>query len=247
MGGPQANDSNMAKKFRIPGMTKFSWKRALGVTAAKQRFARATGIPTTAAGRRRKFGNFGLNYLLRPSRRSPQYVATGGAPAGGVGGCLVALVVIFIVMPVVLVGVALAGIIGLGVLAAQFAPATPDNSKPIAAAASPAKPAAEPVKKIEAKPIVAKSPDPPLASRRTVEPAPEPASKPTPESESPFKPAPTMRTWTSAAGGHTTEAEFVSMGAGKVKLRKPDGTVITLDADKVSAADREWIRKRDKH
>ena len=34
----------------------FSWKRALGVTSAKQRIARATGIPTTRAGRQRKVG-----------------------------------------------------------------------------------------------------------------------------------------------------------------------------------------------
>ena len=39
----------------IPGLS-FSWKRALGVTAAKQRIARTTGIPTTKAGRQRKIG-----------------------------------------------------------------------------------------------------------------------------------------------------------------------------------------------
>lgn len=39
------------KKSIIPG---FSLNRALGVTAAKQRFARATGIPTAKAGRKRK-------------------------------------------------------------------------------------------------------------------------------------------------------------------------------------------------
>ncbi len=41
------------KKFRIPGLT-FSWKRALGITALKQRIARKTGIPTTKQGRQRK-------------------------------------------------------------------------------------------------------------------------------------------------------------------------------------------------
>ena len=39
----------------ISGLS-FSWKRALGVTAAKQRIARTTGIPTTKAGRQRKIG-----------------------------------------------------------------------------------------------------------------------------------------------------------------------------------------------
>ena len=47
----------MARKkgFKIPGVS-FSWKRALGVTAAKQKIARKTGIPTTKAGRQRKLG-----------------------------------------------------------------------------------------------------------------------------------------------------------------------------------------------
>lgn len=41
------------KWFRIPGLT-FSWKRALGITALKQRIARKTGVPTTRQGRQRK-------------------------------------------------------------------------------------------------------------------------------------------------------------------------------------------------
>jgi len=44
----------MAKKSLIPG---FSWKRATGVTAAKRKVAKATGIPTTKAGRKRKAQN----------------------------------------------------------------------------------------------------------------------------------------------------------------------------------------------
>ena len=43
------------KKSVIPGVS-FSWKRALGVTKAKQKIARKTGIPTTKAGRQRKIG-----------------------------------------------------------------------------------------------------------------------------------------------------------------------------------------------
>ena len=35
----------------------FSWKRALGITSVKQKFARKTGIPTTKAGLERKIGN----------------------------------------------------------------------------------------------------------------------------------------------------------------------------------------------
>jgi hypothetical protein len=38
-----------------PGLS-FSWKRALGITSAKRKIARATGIPTSRSGRRAKFG-----------------------------------------------------------------------------------------------------------------------------------------------------------------------------------------------
>lgn len=41
--------------MKIPGLT-FSWKRALGVTQAKQQIARKTGIPTSKAGLERKIG-----------------------------------------------------------------------------------------------------------------------------------------------------------------------------------------------
>lgn len=45
------------KKFHIPGLS-FSWKRALGITKAKRKIAKATGIPTTRAGRQRKVGRW---------------------------------------------------------------------------------------------------------------------------------------------------------------------------------------------
>lgn len=35
----------------------FSWKRALGVTKVKRKIAKATGIPSTKAGRKRKAQN----------------------------------------------------------------------------------------------------------------------------------------------------------------------------------------------
>ncbi len=41
---------------KIPGLS-FSWKRALGVTQAKQQLARKTGIPTSKAGLERKIGS----------------------------------------------------------------------------------------------------------------------------------------------------------------------------------------------
>ena len=50
----------MAKKKGIPGLS-FSWKRALGLTSAKRKIAKATGIPTTKQGRRAKVGRlFGI-------------------------------------------------------------------------------------------------------------------------------------------------------------------------------------------
>lgn len=54
----------------IPGLS-FSWKRALGITAAKQKFARKTGIPTTKAGLERKVGKAVLD-LLDPSSSNKQ-------------------------------------------------------------------------------------------------------------------------------------------------------------------------------
>ena len=48
------------KKSGIPGLS-FSWKRAFGVTKAKRKIAKITGIPTTRSGRRSKFGKlFGI-------------------------------------------------------------------------------------------------------------------------------------------------------------------------------------------
>jgi hypothetical protein len=53
----------MAQRKSIPGLT-FSWKRALGITGAKQRFARRTGIPITKQGIERKTGAFLLSIIL---------------------------------------------------------------------------------------------------------------------------------------------------------------------------------------
>ena len=39
----------------IPGLS-FSWKRALGITEAKRKIAKETGIPTSKAGIERKIG-----------------------------------------------------------------------------------------------------------------------------------------------------------------------------------------------
>ena len=47
----------------IPGLS-FSWRRALGITRARQRFARRTGIPTTRGGMYRKVGRAGCGGWL---------------------------------------------------------------------------------------------------------------------------------------------------------------------------------------
>ena len=41
----------------------FSWKRALGISSAKQKFARQTGIPTSRSGMERKVGRSLINLL----------------------------------------------------------------------------------------------------------------------------------------------------------------------------------------
>jgi hypothetical protein len=40
----------------MPNRGGFSWKRLTGVTRAKQRISRTTGIPLTSSGRQRKVG-----------------------------------------------------------------------------------------------------------------------------------------------------------------------------------------------
>lgn len=48
----------------IPGLS-FSWKRALGITQAKQKIARETGIPTSKQGLERKIGNIILDGIVK--------------------------------------------------------------------------------------------------------------------------------------------------------------------------------------
>ena len=46
----------------------FSWKRALGITSAKQSFTRKTGIPTSKSGMERKIGNLFLNVFIKKEK-----------------------------------------------------------------------------------------------------------------------------------------------------------------------------------
>ena len=54
------------KSTSIPGLS-FSWKRALGITQAKQKIVRQTGIPMSKAGLERKMGRLLLKALLGKS------------------------------------------------------------------------------------------------------------------------------------------------------------------------------------
>ena len=53
----------MGNNLRITGVS-FSWKRALGITKMKQKFARETGIPTSKQGLERKIGKAILDGLF---------------------------------------------------------------------------------------------------------------------------------------------------------------------------------------
>ena len=55
----------MSKKSTpIPGLS-FSWKRALGLSQAKQKIARETGIPMSKSGLERKIGSTILKMLFK--------------------------------------------------------------------------------------------------------------------------------------------------------------------------------------
>lgn len=75
----------MAKKkgsnTGIPGLS-FSWKRATGVTRLKQQVAKATGIPTTKAGRQRK-----LDRMIARGIGVPSVNASSKRQAGQTAGC----------------------------------------------------------------------------------------------------------------------------------------------------------------
>ncbi|HEY4760530.1 MAG TPA: SHD1 domain-containing protein [Thermoguttaceae bacterium] len=52
------------------------------------------------------------------------------------------------------------------------------------------------------------------------------------------------RIWTDSTSGYTIKAEFLSSTAGKVKLKKEDGSIATISLDKLSKEDQKWIRNR---
>lgn len=48
--------------MKIPGLS-YSWKRAIGISSAKQRISRKTGIPLTKGGMERKIGSFVIKLI----------------------------------------------------------------------------------------------------------------------------------------------------------------------------------------
>lgn len=53
---------------KIPGLS-FSWKRAIGISALKQKIARKTGIPTTKGGLERKLGAIILQAITGKNKK----------------------------------------------------------------------------------------------------------------------------------------------------------------------------------
>ncbi|MDE6766494.1 MAG: hypothetical protein K2J52_09325 [Duncaniella sp.] len=49
--------------MKIPGLS-FSWKRAVGITAAKLKIARKTGVPLSKQGLERKIGGMLIKALF---------------------------------------------------------------------------------------------------------------------------------------------------------------------------------------
>lgn len=49
--------------MKIPGLS-FSWKRAVGLTQAKQQIARKIGVPTSKVGLERKVGKLIIKSIL---------------------------------------------------------------------------------------------------------------------------------------------------------------------------------------
>lgn len=73
-----------------------------------------------------------------------------------------------------------------------------------------------------------------------------PAEHPEPEIVPPAiaRWSPDSRTWTDASGQFKIKADFVSYGAGLVKLKKADGSVVEIPMERLSEEDQRWIRKR---
>ena len=54
--------------------------------------------------------------------------------------------------------------------------------------------------------------------------------------------AATARTWTDVTGKFTIEADLVAVEGEQVRLKKTDGTIVTLPINKLSLADRRFLQ-----
>lgn len=213
------------KKSLIPGLS-FSWKRALGITRAKQKIARATGIPTTAQGRARKFGFVGiLRMLVGGSRRATP--AAGTSPdddGGGCAGCLLAMVVCGFCSIAICMGL---GFTLMMIPDAERPQITPTRNKTDIAEPVPAEP-------VVLAPTVERLDTAAAAAEPIREPEPDPVPPPATSN---------LRTWQSAGGSFRVEAELLFYANGKVKLRKADGVEVFVEVDKLSEPDRSFIEE----
>lgn len=232
----------MAKKWRIPGLS-FSWKRAIGLTSLRQKISRATGIPTTAEGRRRKFGPFGLFWLVG-----------GGSGGGATGAGCVGAIVLLLVGGATLTVCGCAGIIGLGMLTGPTLPKPPAKvaSAPLAPVHSPiGVPAAIPG---SSTPVEAVTPTVELATNASTSTTPDPEVSPPKPAEKTFDPlaisfsadetADRTRTFKSTDGKFSADAVLLAMRDEIAHLKRVDnGNVIEVPMAKLANSDRIWIRK----
>lgn len=58
---------------------------------------------------------------------------------------------------------------------------------------------------------------------------------------------PPIRTWTDCSGKYTTEASFVEIESGSVRLLKGDGTSIAAPFKLLSSSDQNYVRSRLRH
>jgi len=59
-----------------------------------------------------------------------------------------------------------------------------------------------------------------------------------------LKPVSRFRRWTDSTGKYSVEAEYRGVLSGKVRLRKQDGTDVSLPLERLSEEDRQWIQDR---
>ncbi|WP_254507297.1 SHD1 domain-containing protein [Anatilimnocola floriformis] len=87
---------------------------------------------------------------------------------------------------------------------------------------------------------------PPPISPPTFNPPPvmEPPRPTPPPVSATADPLKTMRTWVDSTGAHKLEATFIALENGQVRLQRPDGKIVTMPLDKLSAADRAMVRAK---